>query len=87
MCGRAWLLVPNVCLTRVWGKVLFSVADIAAGCFIYSLVRQDSTCNSTRDDTNRRALKAACLWWFNPLVFTVSTRGSADVLVVVPVLG
>ncbi|KAF8070903.1 hypothetical protein HT031_000984 [Scenedesmus sp. PABB004] len=76
----AWALLPNVLLTRVWGKVLFSAADILAGWQIWRLA-------ALRGATPARAWWAVVAWLYNPFTATISTRGSCDSLVTVLLLG
>lgn len=86
----AFLLTPNVYLWQDFGKVLFAACDLMAGWLIYDMVLSQDA--ATDGDTARsrrrtatsglssqhRALLAACVWLFNPLVATVSVRGNAE---------
>ncbi|PGG97359.1 hypothetical protein AJ79_09230 [Helicocarpus griseus UAMH5409] len=79
----AWLLVPTVWGGGFWfafGKVLFALSDIVAGWFILRVLRQHF-----RMDTPR-ALKYASIWLLNPMVATISTRGSSEGLLGVMVI-
>lgn len=70
----AWLLLPTT-WGRVWfsfGKVLFAVADIVAGYLIVVILR------SSYQMPLGRALKFASIWLLNPMVATISTRGSSE---------
>lgn len=55
-----------------FGKVLFAAADIVAGLGIYHVLR-------VRGETEKQALwyTSAC-WLLNPMVATISTRGSSE---------
>ncbi|KAL6761415.1 PIG-M-domain-containing protein [Haematococcus lacustris] len=75
----AWLLVPNVLLTPLWGKLLFSACDILVGLLVSRLVKQQG-------GSEAAACAAAAAWLYNPWTFTISTRGSCDVLVVLLLL-
>jgi phosphatidylinositol glycan class M len=78
----AWMLWPTT-WSSTWfsfGKVLFAVGDIVAGWLIF-LVLQDSNKMSTE-----RALKFASIWLLNPMVATISTRGSSEGLLGVMVI-
>lgn len=78
----AWLLLPNCWVHRAWGKLLFSAADLAAGLCILRILQRHY---AQRAD---RALRIACAGWlFNPMVFTISTRGNAESLLCCLVLG
>ncbi|CAM9144506.1 unnamed protein product [Choristocarpus tenellus] len=67
----AILLVPNVIVHRCWGKLLFSVADLALGRLLEEILLRQGL-------RPGESLKYACLWIFNPLSINVSTRGSFD---------
>jgi phosphatidylinositol glycan class M len=78
----AWLLLPTT-WSSTWfsfGKVLFAVGDIVAGWLII-LVLQSQNKMSTE-----RALKFASIWLLNPMVATISTRGSSEGLLGVMVI-
>lgn len=67
-------MVPNLILHHTFGKIFFSVLDVIASCLIIALLKLKNIKNNQF---------YACLFLFNPLVINVSTRGSADVIVVV----
>jgi GPI mannosyltransferase 1 subunit M len=70
----AWILLPTT-WSRQWfssGKVLFAVADIVAGYFVFIILK------STYRMPAERALKFASIWLLNPMVATISTRGSSE---------
>ncbi|QDS69008.1 GPI mannosyltransferase 1 [Venturia effusa] len=70
----AWLLLPTT-WGRQWfssGKVLFALADIVAGYLIVLILK------STYRMSPERALKFASIWLLNPMVATISTRGSSE---------
>lgn len=70
----AWILLPTT-WSRQWfssGKVLFAFADIVAGYLIVLILR------STYRMSSERALKFASIWLLNPMVATISTRGSSE---------
>jgi len=69
----AWILLPNIYLDILWGKVLFSLFDLLTGYLIYAILRHDGWAGSL-------CTRASCLWLFNPVAFTVSTRGNAEAL-------
>lgn len=76
----AWILTPNIFLGMAFGKILFIVCDLLSGILMYRMLRmQDLDC------------KAACqfcsLWLLNPLPIGVSSRGNAESILVVLVLG
>ena len=78
----AWLLIPTS-WSGLWfdfGKVLFVIGDLIAGYLI--LVILQSWHNMQRGT----ALKFASLWLLNPMVATISTRGSSEGLLAVIVI-
>ncbi|KAL8821521.1 MAG: hypothetical protein Q9191_007290, partial [Dirinaria sp. TL-2023a] len=81
----AWLLVPTTWdpqwLWFSFGKVLFAVSDLVAGCLMVKiLMEKDGMVRET-------AWKYASLWLLNPMVVTISTRGSSEGLLGVMVVG
>ncbi|CAF9905870.1 MAG: GPI mannosyltransferase 1 [Heterodermia speciosa] len=81
----AWLLLPTTWPGAAWfsfGKVMFAVADIVAG-WLMVLVLQSRPGGGTE---SKRALKFASIWLLNPMVATISTRGSSEGLLGVMVV-
>lgn len=77
----AWLLLPTT-WSSTWfsfGKILFAVGDIVAGWLIVLVLRG-------QDMDMKRALKFACIWLLNPMVATISTRGSSEGLLGIMVM-
>jgi phosphatidylinositol glycan class M len=71
----AWLIYPTVWPGQVWfsfGKVLFAIGDVAAGWMMYRILKE------YRKMGDGRALKFASIWLLNPMVATISTRGSSE---------
>lgn len=78
----AWLLLPTS-WSSTWfsfGKVLFAVGDIVAGWLNLLILRNE------KGMTMERALKFASIWLLNPMVATISTRGSSEGLLGVMVV-
>lgn len=69
-------MVPNVLLHPGFGKVVFVAADLLTARLMERVL-------AARGVTNAAWVAG---WLFNPLVFTVSTRGNADVLVCAAVM-
>jgi phosphatidylinositol glycan class M len=70
----ALMLLPTT-WSSTWfsfGKVLFAVGDIVAGWLIVMVLR------SSNKMSMERALKFAAIWLLNPMVATISTRGSSE---------
>ncbi|KAK7873087.1 hypothetical protein R5R35_000368 [Gryllus longicercus] len=68
----AWLLIPNLWLA-IWGKLLFSVADVLVGWLIYKLAARQGC-------TQSKAIFCAKTWLYNPIAIIISTRGNSDAL-------
>ena len=91
----AWLLLPTT-FSHDWlwfsfGKVLFGVADVVAGWGIMLVLEARG---GRKGEGGRgggmergRALRFASLWLLNPMVATISTRGSSEGLLGVMVVG
>ncbi|KAI9836707.1 MAG: GPI mannosyltransferase 1 [Sclerophora amabilis] len=76
-----WLLLPTTWRNASFfsfGKVLFASADILAGWLILKVLRPSMS--------ETRALKFASIWLLNPMVATISTRGSSEGLLGVMVV-
>ena len=81
----AWLLIPTAWPGFAWfsfGKVLFALADIIAGWLIVIVLQSPSGGQMKTE----RALKFASIWLLNPMVATISTRGSSEGLLGVMVV-
>ena len=85
------LLVPNVLFWEDFGKVLFALCDLLAGWLIYRIVQIIETgfavSEPCPDNSKTKAILAACVWLFNPLVAGVSVRGNAESVMSCLVLG
>jgi phosphatidylinositol glycan class M len=71
----AWLIYPTVWQGQFWfafGKILFAVGDVAAGWMMFRILREYKKIG------DERALKFASIWLLNPMVATISTRGSSE---------
>ncbi|OAA34652.1 Mannosyltransferase, DXD [Beauveria brongniartii RCEF 3172] len=92
----AWLLLPTAAATTThpllfhFGKLLFALADLAAGWLTLRLLLRGGggsppsppspSQNNSRMTASQRAGAFAALWLWNPMVATMSTRGSAEAL-------
>jgi phosphatidylinositol glycan class M len=71
----AWMIYPTTWPGTFWfssGKVIFALGDVAAGWMMYRILTQ------YRGMGKERALKFASIWLLNPMVATISTRGSSE---------
>ncbi|KAI7907986.1 PEANUT1 [Cokeromyces recurvatus] len=76
----AILLTPNIYWFRSFGKCLFASADLLVGYLIHRILL-------LRGMPSKSALKYDALWLLNPMVANISTRGNAESLLGVMVLG
>lgn len=70
----AWMIYPTT-WPGFWfsfGKVLFAVGDIITGWMMFRILR------TYQSMSQERALKYASIWLLNPMVATISTRGSSE---------
>ena len=73
----AWLLIPTAWAGPLWfsfGKLLFTSADIVAGYLIVKVLKSPAGGGMVTE----RAMKFSCVWLLNPMVATISTRGSSE---------
>jgi phosphatidylinositol glycan class M len=81
----AWLLIPTAWqpawLWFSFGKVLFALADLVAGWLLLLVLRTEYPAMSEKS-----RLKYASIWLLNPMVATISTRGSSEGLLGVLVM-
>nr|CCA18245.1 predicted protein putative [Albugo laibachii Nc14] len=75
----AYLMTINIAINPLCGKILFAIGDIGVGLLLLKLLRlQGLRCSE--------AIKYTCLWLFHPFSINISTRGNADVIVVLLVI-
>lgn len=67
----AIILTPNISLHNVFGKVLFILFDVITGYLLYKIQVE-------RGFGEKISLISSCLWMFNPIAVTVSSRGNAE---------
>ena len=82
----AWILLPTAWPGAAWfsfGKILFATADVVAGWLIVLVLRSPAGGGGMKTE---RALKFASIWLLNPIVATISTRGSSEGLLGVMVV-
>jgi GPI mannosyltransferase 1 subunit M len=90
----AWLLLPTAWETKsyIWnvalfssGKILFAMADLVAGWLIELVLRMGED-GKGNEMSPRKARRYAAIWLLNPMVATISTRGSSEGLLAVLVM-
>lgn len=81
----AWMLLPTTWQPNwLWfsfGKVLFAIADLVTGWLLLLVLRTEFPGMSEKS-----RLKYASIWLLNPMVATISTRGSSEGLLGVMVI-
>ena len=79
----AWMLVPNITLTPIFGKLVFIASDIVAGYLIFINVRT-WLINIGYSGTlaRQKARKSAATWFYCPISVVCSTRGSAESIII-----
>lgn len=91
----SWALIPTTWTARgspLWlnvacfsfGKLLFALADVVAGALIVSVLTMRGQGLPAMDPPTAR--KFAAIWLLNPMVATISTRGSSEGLLAVLVM-
>lgn len=81
----AWFLIPTAWAPNwLWfsfGKVLFAIADLVTGWLLLLVLRTEFPAMSEKS-----RLRYASIWLLNPMVATISTRGSSEGLLGVMVI-
>jgi GPI mannosyltransferase 1 subunit M len=82
----AWLLLPTALTSPdpfwaafwfSWGKILFAAADLLAGWLLIRILTAPGGAGRAALDAPT-ARKYASIWLLNPMVITISTRGSSE---------
>ncbi|KAK6200157.1 PIG-M-domain-containing protein [Scheffersomyces amazonensis] len=79
----AYILTPN-CWNDQWysfGKFIFMISDLITGYFITKLIQI-----SQPSISNSKLLILSSIWLLNPMVITISTRGSSESLLTVIIM-
>ncbi|XP_070574814.1 GPI mannosyltransferase 1-like [Ptychodera flava] len=75
----AWMLTPNICLSPLFGKIIFVLCDIICGVLMYKMLK-------LRQCPDVKAHVSLLFWLFNPMSMNVSSRGNAESVVALVVL-
>ncbi|ANB15202.1 Gpi14p [Sugiyamaella lignohabitans] len=70
----AWLLLPTEWWFFSFGKVLFAAGDIVAGYLMLQIFK----IRKSQVPQDKSVLYVALVWLLNPMVCTISTRGSSE---------
>jgi GPI mannosyltransferase 1 subunit M len=71
---------------RTSARYLFCVADTACGAILLRLRRKQRRRKESEEKNNNHHLSDALWWLYNPFAINICTRGSAEALVLLPVL-
>lgn len=76
----AWMLIPNAMgdLSYHYGKLLFMICDILTGVLISRLLPSVTNTSTTLGLPVSNKTLLLSLWLLNPIVITISTRGSSE---------
>ena len=85
----ALLMTPNILLHPSFGKMVFSLCDLLVGAMLHAIFCSFPPVQSatSSDIKNNATLWVSALWLLNPLVFSISTRGSSESLLGLLVVG
>ncbi|KZS88445.1 glycosyltransferase family 50 protein [Sistotremastrum niveocremeum HHB9708] len=70
----AVILTPNIFFLKSFGKILFAFCDLVIGVLLYRLAKASSNAQLVA----RANIYVSALHLFNPLIFSISTRGSSE---------
>ncbi|KAF8506173.1 GPI mannosyltransferase 1 [Hysterangium stoloniferum] len=85
----ALIMTPNITLHPSFGKIIFSLCDIIVGIMLYELFCSVPPKPSAKAHVveQQAVIWVSILWLLNPLVFTISTRGSSESILGLLVVG
>eukprot|EP01083_Nonionella_stella_P096363 270863_1 len=81
----AWILQPNIWLHPEFGKIVFITLDIL-GAYLLNHIITYHLQQIHRTYHINSTLWVSIVWLFNPIVFTISSRGSCDSIILILVL-
>ncbi|CAF0916619.1 unnamed protein product [Didymodactylos carnosus] len=79
----SYLLLPNVYLHELFGKVLFAFCDVFVGYLIYKIL---NTRSNQQEQVRQGNYSYALYWLYNPVSSVISCRGNSESLITVFVL-
>lgn len=68
----AWILQPNIFLFFDFGKLIFVTFDVMGAYLLLNIMKM------IKKKTENCLKYICCVWLFNPMIFTISSRGSCD---------
>ena len=74
----AWMLQPNIFLFSEFGKILFITIDIMGAYLLHYIIQNHLQILHNAQKSINAMLWISVLWLFNPMIFTISSRGSCD---------
>lgn len=85
----ALLMTPNILLHPSFGKVVFSLCDLLVGKMLHGIFCCFPPVPSTNASEIKRkaSIWVSALWLLNPMVFSISTRGSSESVLGLLVVG
>jgi phosphatidylinositol glycan class M len=78
----AILISPNILLFPEFGKVIFALSDLIIGVLLYRRLRKKD-----RTTASQASNYVGIIWLLNPIIANISTRGSAESVLGVVVIG
>ncbi len=71
----AFMMLPNIYLHQAFGKILFTLTDIAIGWILFHML------TSKYHLTRTKAVQYTGVWLFHPFSINISSRGNADAVI------
>jgi len=77
----AYMMIPNITMLHSFGKFMFCFSDIWASYILQKILKKTTKFSAEKIDG------LVLIWALNPLIVNVSTRGNADTMVGLMVVG
>lgn len=81
----AWILQPSIFIHFEFGKILFIIIDIIGAYLLRHIIKYHLQ-KIHRENKINAMLWVSIIWLFNPIIFTISSRGSCDSIIILLVL-